>query len=77
MKPITLSFLKEMQKGEFSRRMIYGKRRCNMRTTKKYLSRPGPPYPANECCGMKRIGNDGRKYVSMPNAKGVCSWKKT
>lgn len=77
MKPITLSELIKMQKGEFSRKMIYGKRRrCTMRATKKYLSRPSPPYPANDCCGMKKIGNDGSKYVSKPNANGICFWKK-
>jgi hypothetical protein len=50
--------------------------KCVMQTTKKYLSRPSPPYPANKCCGMKKIGNDGAKYVAEPNASGICAWKK-
>jgi len=24
--------------------------------------------------GLKKIGNDGATYVSVPNAKGVCRW---
>jgi hypothetical protein len=50
--------------------------RCVMQTTKKYLSRPSPPYPANKCCGMKKIGNDGVKYIAEPNVAGICAWKK-
>ena len=50
--------------------------KCVMQTTKKYLSRPSPPYPANKCCGMKKIGNDGAKYVAEPNVSGICAWKK-
>ena len=50
--------------------------KCVMQTTKKYLSRPSPPYPANKCCGMKKIGNDGAKYVAEPSANGICAWKK-
>jgi hypothetical protein len=58
------------------KRRLSRKKRYTMRTTKKYLSRPSPPYPANDCCGMKKVGNDGAKYVSRPNANGICSWKK-
>jgi len=61
-------------KGEFSRKMINGKTRCARQTTKKYKSRSSPPYPANDCCGLKKVGNDGATYVSVPNAKGVCRW---
>ena len=50
--------------------------KCVMQTTKKYLSRPSPPYPANKCCGMKKIGNDGAKYVAEPSVNGICAWKK-
>jgi hypothetical protein len=50
--------------------------KCIMQTTKKYLSRPSPPYPANKCCGKKMTGNDGSKYVAEPNAAGMCAWKK-
>jgi hypothetical protein len=47
-----------------------------MQTTKKYLSRPSPPYPANKCCGKTMTGNDGAKYVAQPSVSGICSWKK-
>lgn len=50
--------------------------KCVMQTTKKYLTRPSPPYPANDCCGKKKTGNDGFQYISEPNAMGICAWKK-
>jgi hypothetical protein len=50
--------------------------KCIMQTTKKYLSRSSPPYPANKCCGKTMTGNDGAKYVSEPNVSGMCAWKK-
>jgi hypothetical protein len=50
--------------------------KCAMQTTKKYLSRPSPPYPANKCCGKTMIGNDGAQYIAEPNAYGICGWKK-
>jgi len=50
--------------------------KCVMQTTKKYLSRSSPPYPANKCCGKTMTGNDGAKYVSEPNVGGICAWKK-
>ena len=50
--------------------------KCAMQTTKKYLTRPSPPYPANKCCGKTMTGNDGSKYIAAPNASGICAWKK-
>jgi hypothetical protein len=50
-------------------------RGCTEQTTAKYVSRPSPPYPANECGGLRLIGNDGRIYVSQPNKNGVHTWK--
>ena len=50
--------------------------KCIMQTTKKYLTRPSPPYPANKCCGKTMTGNDGYKYTAMPSVSGICSWKK-
>jgi hypothetical protein len=50
--------------------------RCVMQITKKYLSRPSPPYPANKCCGKTMTGNDGAKYTAKPSVSGICSWKK-
>jgi len=49
---------------------------CVHQTTKKYLVRPGPPYPAQMCPGEKRLGNDGLLYESIPNVKGVHRWVK-
>ena len=49
--------------------------KCVMETTKKYLSRPSPPYPANKCFGKTMTGNDGAKYiaacVSKPRAQNA------
>ena len=42
--------------------------------TKKYLSRPSPPLPANEHCGETRKGNDGQLYIAVPNKQKVCRW---
>ena len=50
--------------------------KCVMETTKKYLSRPSPPYPANKCCGKTMTGNDGAKYTSVQKVSGICAWKK-
>ena len=43
---------------------------------KKYMSRPSPAFPANECCGMVMTGNDGRTYKSVAASNGVCRWVK-
>ena len=48
---------------------------CVRQTTKKYTSRPSPPYPAQECPGKKKKGNDGRMYLSKPDETyGICRW---
>lgn len=44
--------------------------------SKKYATRPSPPYPANDWCGAKKLGNDKQLYVSTPNKNGVCRWVK-
>merc|ERR1739848_751483 len=51
---------------------------CVKQTKGKYVSakRKGPPYPANECCGETKMGNNGMMYVSKPNEKGICRWYK-
>ena len=48
--------------------------KCKKRTTKKYTTRKSPAYPANECCGKKKKGNDGNFWVSKPDKNGVCRW---
>ena len=51
---------------------------CVEQTKGKYASakRKSPPYPANECCGETKMGNNGLMYVSKPNKKGICKWYK-
>lgn len=47
---------------------------CERQETKKYTSRKSPPYPANECKGTEKIGNDGKMYISVGNKNGVHRW---
>ena len=47
----------------------------NMSNLKKYRERPGPPYPAQDCKGQFKMGNDGRLYESRANKNGVYAWK--
>lgn len=48
------------------------------KTTKKYTTRGGPPYPGNSCCGLTREGNDGLLYVSeRRGASKSCRWYPT
>lgn len=49
---------------------------CSRKYTKKYSTRSSPSYPANECCGSIKKGNDGKRYVSKPMSKGICRWIK-
>jgi hypothetical protein len=51
------------------------RRGCVQQSTKKYVERPSPSYPANECCGQVMRGNDGIMYISKANVKGICQWK--
>lgn len=51
-------------------------RSCSRQSTKRYTSRPSPPYPANACCGLVMTGNDGQKYISKRASTGVCRWVK-
>jgi len=61
------------RKVERSKRM---KRGCSRQSTKKYRSRSSPPYPANNCCGATKKGNDGKSYKSVKAANGICRWVK-
>ncbi len=47
---------------------------CVRKTQKKYVLRDSPAYPANECCGMIKIGNDGHQYISKRAVTGICRW---
>lgn len=41
----------------------------------KYRNRPSPPFPANQCCGETKRGNDGNMWRSVRNVRGICQWK--
>jgi len=47
---------------------------CKKETSYKYTSRSSPPFSANKCKSMKKKGNDGNIYKSVPNKKGVFRW---
>lgn len=49
---------------------------CKQSSLKKYRSRPGPPYPAQDCANEMKRGNDGQTYLSMPDKNGVFRWKR-
>jgi hypothetical protein len=49
---------------------------CSKKSTKKYTSRPSPPYAAQECKGARRKGKHGTMYVSAPDVNGTYRWKK-
>lgn len=42
----------------------------------KYQNRQAPSYPAKNCKGKYRYGNNGKLYKSVKNKKGVYRWKK-
>jgi hypothetical protein len=48
---------------------------CKESTLQKYKTRPSPPFPANSCPDMNKIGNDGKMYKSIANRNNVYSWK--
>ena len=48
---------------------------CDRQSTKKYVVRKSPPFPANKCPeGQRRKGNDGRMYKAVANVNGVNRW---
>jgi len=49
-------------------------RGCKKQTDEKYKKRPSPPFPANQCCGEKILGNDGNMYESRADKNGTCRW---
>jgi hypothetical protein len=50
--------------------------RAEQQVSNKYMTRPSPPYPANDFCEKKKKGNDGHMYISKPNKNGICRWVK-
>ena len=49
---------------------------CAKSTNSKYLKRPGPPYPAQDCKKLVRMGNDTLFYASRKDKNGIYRWKK-
>ena len=47
---------------------------CKKMTTKKYMNRSSPPYPANKCQGKIKPGNDGMMYKSVSDKNCVHKW---
>ena len=50
------------------------KTKCVKQDSKKYKSRPSPPFPANKCKGKTKKGNNGKMFKSKPDANGVHKW---
>jgi hypothetical protein len=48
---------------------------CKIQNTKKYKTRDSPPYPAQECKGKQKKGNDGKLYKSESDTRGIYRWK--
>jgi len=49
---------------------------CKKEKSKKYLTRKSPPYHAKNCKGIVKSGNDGKKYISEADKRGVFKWNK-
>lgn len=49
-------------------------RGCVRQIDKKYVSRPSPAFPANECCGHVKKGNSGGLFISIADVNNVCRW---
>lgn len=48
---------------------------CRRSLNKKYLIRGSPPFPANKCCGQRKLGNDGKMYISkLIVSSDICRW---
>jgi hypothetical protein len=61
-----------------TRRSSSGSRRgrCVRQTSARYTTRGSPPFPANQCRGETKRGNDGTMFRSTPNIRGICTWRK-
>ena len=61
--------------GEENQQNIEGGAGCHEMTTKKYTTRNSPPYPANECRGKSKRGNDGKLWHSVSASNGIYRWQ--
>ena len=49
---------------------------CKKSNLKKYVTRPGPPFPAQKCRGLIKHGNDNILYKSVASKNGIYKWQK-
>lgn len=40
------------------------------------MNRKGPPFPAQNCKGHVKLGNDGEEYLSKADKNGTYKWTK-
>ena len=52
------------------------KNNCIISKKNKYLNRPSPPYPAQNCKNKYKLGNDSFIYQSLPDKNNIYKWKK-
>lgn len=48
---------------------------CVIEKDKKYLNRPSPPYKAGNCKNTIIVGNNGKRWISVPDKNGIYHWK--
>jgi len=63
-------------KRKSSKRSRKRSKGCVMSSRSKYRTRPGPPYPAQDCKNRKMLGNDRFYYKSKPDKNGIYKWIK-
>lgn len=66
---------KSVRKSRNVKKSVRKSRKCSRQKTKKYTSRPSPPFPANECKGMYKKGNNGKRYLSVADVNGNYRWR--
>ena len=69
---------KSVAKKSAAKKSVGKKSACVRRTTAKYTcaTRTSPPFPANQCRGETKRGNDKTMYRSTQNKNKVYTWKK-
>ena len=70
------SLKRKSLKRKSLKRKSLRKSKCHMSNKSKYLKRPGPPYPAQDCKNRIRLGNDHLYYKSKPDKNGIYKWVK-
>tara|TARA_Y100000816_G_C26105972_1_gene587791 strand:+ start:1966 stop:2385 length:420 start_codon:yes stop_codon:yes gene_type:complete len=47
---------------------------CVRKTQKKYLDRKSPAFSASDCKGLKKMGNDGKYWISKKGSASIYKW---